>query len=369
MILYYGGEDYREYDREGVQWVDSLKQVGDIKNIDILVLFSEPTDDDYPLILKMDMNRVLAHEGIHLDCIKFRTKEMLYQLISMIREEDAESSKSRYLEALGEIDEEERIYLKERYHLDIPMKIKNQCPDSNFKQKVRNYSGRLITYRGSNQLFQTLVHGIVRQKKKPEILLIDGDLLKPTFDEIFGIKHITTKEKSYLTGRDNTGLNIALDLMKRKTSIDDIIEKTTVRLFRFGFGRKMFHGGKIRLMLGNYNIYNYENYNLSLLQTLISAMLQRFDFVIVRLSNELHDEFSMSMVHRGDFNIIAIRNLKSEIRYFAQVYDMLVVRQDIDKNKICVLKGYSLPDGVFPHLFKNSYRGNIKKITSIIRRL
>lgn len=368
MILYYGGEDYKEYDREGVIWVDSLNEILFETDIEILVLFSEPTPEDLPFIQKMDMSKVFAHDGIHLSCTKFRTKQTLNQLIASAQDEKSNLNKKQYFETLKEMDEEEREYLCNRYQLNLPYPSKNEP----LKNELRNYSGKLITYRGGNHLFKTIVNSIAKKNRKHQILLMDGDLLKPSFDEIFRIKNISTKESGYITGRDNTGLNIALDLLNRKSSIDDILRKTTIKNFGFYLRKltgSLFRRGGISMMLGNYNIYNYENYNLSLLQTLISAMLQRFDFVIVKLSDELHDEFAMSMVHRGDFNIIAVQNYKSEIRYYAQVYEMLVVRQNIDKNKICVVKGYSFPDGVFPYLFKSSYRGNAKHIASILRRL
>lgn len=368
MILYYGGEDDRDGNREyivdGVRWVENLKEVDG--KFDILVLFSEPTDEDLALIQKTDISKVIAHEGVHLNCRKFRAKEKLFRLIEDIQKEKEEKRLQRYLEHLIYIDAEEREYLDRLYKVKIP------CVNAETALKPRNYSGRLISYRGCNALFKTLIKIIAKQNMAKQILLIDGDLLRPSFDEIFGIRHISTKEQGYITGRDNTGINIALELLKRKASVDDVLKKTLITpgiciLKKVLDG--MFRRNRISLMLGNYNIYNYENYSISSLQTLVSAMLQRFDFVIVKLSDVLHDEFAMSMTHRSDLNLIAVQNAGSEIRYYSQVYEMLAVRQDIDRESLCILKGYTQPDGIFSYLFKHSYRGSIRNIASILRRL
>lgn len=368
MILYYGGEDDRdgnhEYIVEGMRWVEDLSAIGE--NDDVLVLFSEPTDEDLERIQKMDMNQIIAHEGVHLNCRKFRSKEKLFRLIADVQNEQKEKRLLHYLEHLKDIDSGEREYLDRVYRIKVP----GASVETNLKP--RDYSGKLITYRGCNALFKVLVKTIARQNMASQILLIDGDLLRPSFDEIFGIRHISTKEQGYATGRDNTGINIALELLKRKVSVDEILKKTLITPGIFVLKRmidKVLRRNRIEMMLGNYNIYNYENYSISSLQTLVSAMLQRFDFVIVKLSDVLHDEFSMSMTHRGDLNLMVVQNARSEIRYYAQVYEVFASRQDIDRDRLCILKGYSKPDGILSYLFKHSYKGSIKNIASILRRL
>lgn len=358
MVVFYGNEDYAEYRSEEYRWIEDLADLPE--EFDLLILFIQPTAQELERLSGIGMEKMVAYRGIRIDCRTFHDREELYRMIEQSKEEKKKKEIQNYVDLLEIRTEEEMEYLEDTYKIKFryPVRYEEQIP-------LREHPGRLITYRGNAADFKQMVLQIKKHAKNKKILLIDGDLMKPSFDEIFKITKLTTDERSYMTGKDNTGLNIALELIKRKFPIDDILSGTVIKSrFRLTPLRT-----RVDLLPGNYNIYNYEHYQLQTLQMLVSGVLQRYDWVILKLGDSLFDEFSMSMTHMADYNIFAVPHTKSEIRYYSQLYEVLVGRQDISRSKIGVFQCHPLFGGIFRELFKFSYRGSPAKIHSVIGRL
>ncbi len=339
-MVVYGSARKEEFDLKNV---DAIDHIMDLKNLEstVVILLKQTSAEEEAWLLSMGYT-VLAVYGIRFSCRKFKTAVELHSFIDEINRVERAVKKEEYLCRFSSFTEEEAQYLESTYGIS-----KNSLKGKTEKTMPNGYSGKLITYRGSEQGFRDVVGKLQKIAKKKRFLLIDGDLLQPSFDDIFGYRKISTMQKSYLTGRDNTGFNIAIDMFARKESVDEILNKTTRKYSKNGY-----------VLLGNYNIYNYEHYDSSLVQNLLFALLGRFDVVLIKLSDFLYDELAMIATHRADMNIILLEKKTSVIRFYHQVYELLIAKQDISANHIAVYRRtVKQSDYLLKSLFRGSYKG------------
>lgn len=358
MKIYYGSEGYEEYLTGESLCVTDLKHLP--AEYEALILFAQPDAAELREIQRRGVQNVFAHHGIRVDCRKFSHVEELKSLLASLEAQRDSAAIASYLKSLRFPTDEERAYLHRQYGIDlgaIACGDDGRPTDRQPLVKSSETAGRLLTFRGSEEAFRIFADLLKKYARRRRTLLVDCDLERPSFDSLFGIDNVMTAERSYLTGKDNTGLNIALELLQRKHSVDDIVQRT-VR-----------SRGNRHLLLGNYNVYNCEYYSIGALQALVSGMLQRFDIVVLKLSDSLYDELAMAMTHRSDFNMIVVDQKKSDIRYKHQLYEVLVRRQDISVNNIKVYRTSIKRHYLFGELFQGSYRGDLGHMAKEIKEL
>lgn len=395
MIAFYGREDYPEFVvGEKAVDIDNLMELPE--GTSIVVLFAQPTDSEVVHIRDGGIT-IFAHEGLRVECSKFTTVSLMQSLISSELKAREDKKVREFLKGLQALTEEEREFIEREYGYgpdffedalnsnaglwskmggifkggafrgslkggffsggsSIGGSLRNESLSA-LEDDVIGYSGRLISFRGSGSDFKRYLQSLEKRTKNKRLLLIDGDLFSPSFDSLFKIKQINTREKTHLTGRDNTGINVALDLLDRGYSIDEALSRTAISI-----------GKKKSVLLGNYNIFNLDSYDVSKVQTLVSGVLQRFDIVIVKLSNFIYDELAMAITHMADFNVFAVGEQIHQLRYAHQFFEMLLGRQGISQRKIGI---YSQRQGgvLFTALFGDSYRGGIRSSAKALRRM
>ncbi len=342
MIFYYCSDEYQEYasacDAKAVHSIGSA-----VSGDDIFVLFEQPMPDEEALLVSAGCT-VFAHKGIRFQCRKFTVPSELAELIETEHRRRRQLARDAYIAGLTGLTEEEAGYLRETYKVECSGVHEAPLASS-------EASGKLAAYRGSNEGFAQLVRTLDKKMKNRRILLVDLDLFRPSFDSIFSVRRITTSEKTHLTGRDNTGLNVALELLSRKLSLDEIIRRTIRR-----------RSVSVDMLLGNYNIFNIEHFRVDRVLTLISGMQQRYDLVIAKLSDFIFDELAMALTHRAQLNIFAVDGGRSNTRYAHQLYEVLTERQDIDSGKIHIYRTKFLQSPyLLAELFGVSYKGLLAK--------
>lgn len=322
----------------------------------ILILLDQPDEFDLEYIQTTPCDVVLAHEGVRYPCRKFTCSSELYSMLSEYQRVSSASERLAYVESLGVVSREEAAYAQKRYGIELKTSEAMAPPSAVGR-------GRLVTFRGSSGAFRDVIKVLEKEKKSKRssrILYVDGDLLLPTFDRVFGIQNIYTNVSSYLTGMDNTGINIALELSRRGKSAEEIVEKTTKRLKANQY-----------VLLGNYNIYNYEYYKREEFSNLFGQILHYFDLVVVRLTDFLYDGLAMLATHIADFNIIVFSTEPSQMRYVHQLCKMLKTKQELPSGRIGAYRVDGSPiSPLYRELFGKDYRGLLKHaLSGDLRRL
>lgn len=342
MIFYYCSYEYPEFDTVcDAKAMDSICVTP--RSEDIFVLFEQPMPDEEALLSSSGCT-VFAHGGIRLHCEKFSTPPELGELLETEHRRRRHSAGEAYLAQLPPLAEEEAQYLRDTYAVEPPV------PRTEAPQAISPFAGKLVTYRGSDEGFAQILRQLDKKFKKRRLLYVDADLFRPSFDALFAVRRLVTAEHTHLTGRDNTGLNVALEMLSRKTPLDEIIKCTVKKRSRTA-----------SYMLGNYNIFNIEHYSIDRLLTLISGMQQRYDVVIAKLSGFVFDEFSMALTHRANLNIVAVDGDRSSIRFAHQLYEVLTERQDIDPQRLHIYRTGLLQNAfLFSALFRSSHKGMLR---------
>jgi len=324
----------------------------------ILVLISQPTKPMMEALLALNWFRIICHIGIRevkhskLTGIYFEN-DMAFK--SIVEKALADQNSERLLSYLNQfegIDEDDMTYLEELSGLSLKKRKRPVLKKKRFTKRKGSIHKGLITVMGSSEIAAEIAKSIARHTRG-KVLIIDGDLLKPSMDQHFGISNLQTPIKSHITGIDNTGINIALDTM--------------VKGFDLGQGINAFtkHGGhNLRVMLGNYNIHNYEYYDEKQIKLLLSKLGSYFHNIVLSVGENPYDSLSMLGLHISDINIVASQKTVADIRFKHSLIEILAVKQGLPHDKNLVLTydggGHSYHVGVsaIKCLFNKSYIGH-----------
>lgn len=333
----------------------------------ILVIISQPTKRFMETLLSKKWFRIISFIGIRdvnpgrLSCVYFEN-EMAFKTKMDLALVDQNTERLRsYIDQFNDLDDEDLSYLEEISGFTVNKSQRSKPPIKRMtKRKVAMKKG-LITVMGNPEIASDIAKSIARHSKG-KVLMIDGDLMKPSLDQHFGINKLQTSIKSHMIGIDNTGINIALDTM--------------VKGFDLGQGINAFtkYGGKnLRVMLGNYNLYNYEHYDEKQVRLLISRLHDYFQTIILSVGENPYDSMTMLGLHISGINIITCQKSVADIRFKYGLMEILAVKQGLpsSKNLIMTYEGQdqlkSVGPSVIRHLFKKSYIGhyNQKQMTNL----
>lgn len=336
----------------------ALKQTFFESHHPILVIISQPPKSFLEALLSLKWFRIISFIGIRdvnhpsLTSIYFENEiEFKIKMDQVIAEQNNERLRS-YIDQFDDLDDEELCYLEEISGLTTK---KNKRPhhlrNRKSMRKVTMKNG-LITVMGSPEIASAISKAIAKHALG-RVLVIDGDLMKPSLDQYFGINKLQTSIKSHLIGIDNTGINIALDTLVKGLDLGESIHACT----KYG-------GQNLRVMLGNYNLYNYEHYDEKQIKLLISRLHGYFETIVLSVSEHPYDSVTMLGLHMSSINIVAGKNSLSDIRYKYSLMELLSSKQGLPPGKNLIMtydavgQEKKVGTAVVKHLFKRSYIGH-----------
>lgn len=294
------------------------------------------------------------HEGLNT----FETSQELNHLLHEREKQKLEQIQLDYLSGLGPLNQEESKYLEclmanKGFQPQGILQPKQVGAEKKIKpNKVKHYKGIIAVY--DNPQFAVSLASAFKIKS---LLLMEGNLLKPTLDDMLGISKIETHVESHLTGLDNTGLNIALDSMRKQANLKQDLNYIVKRHQHFD------------VLLGNYNVLNYEHYDPDQIKQLIDVLSSLYECIIISLGDNLYDYLTLLSLNKSDINILCVDDTKSDVRWIKQMIELLKSKQFIEPSKHYVykikrsFKPPSYSDAVMKALFKGQYKGliNLKK--------
>lgn len=322
-----------------------------ISEDDILILFSQPSAEESKQISTIEWFRVFAHVGIRFPATPFDARSFVARIEEAERAV-MEHRKRSYLSFHADAGTDERAYLERISGLTFPDgrglrgSGKSNSEDHRIREDRRGYSTaapcKFTVFLGEDEDFLTFY----RKMRSVPTLWIDGDLLRPSFDELFGIRKISTGLITHLAGANNTGLNALLDAIAKDLFRPEFFRRVTKKI-----------GHRQEILLGNYNIYNYEYYNEQEFHRLIDGALAIYSSVVWRAQPFPYDRISLAALHRADCIVIMLPSDVATVRYWHHLYRIYTQKQGIPEDRIHVFsRKWSTKSLVLPYLFGTSYR-------------
>lgn len=343
MILVYYAEIQKELYAEirkrhptvqGFQSIDGLKALYTSGELPVLIVISQPDIGLLEALARFEWGGMLAHVGVRMgDALRalvfedLSTFESAFQSCASARRERIQAA---YIERLELSDAKDIAYIETLCGHPLPATSSseghsNRNLHKRLKRRKLNeglrYSGGIIAVLGSASLAAALSRTYA-EGLEGKLLVIDGNLLKPALDVCFGIQALQTPVKSHLVGRDNTGLNIALDAIAKGLAPEHILNQIVVH-----------HSPRMDILLGNYNGYNYEYYEDAHFIALLEALKHHYQAICVSLPDTLYDSFTMSLVHLSTVNVLACSPQISDLRYMQHMMHVLAFKQGLRESK------------------------------------
>lgn len=330
-----------------IKSMDLIKETSDF----LLVLIAQPSQSALERMNTLSFKAIFVRYGIR-QSIKgaylFDSEEALYTEMGRFQKQYEEGLKQAYethLLKASALSTEDINYLKQ---------LKGAVEPEAFEEthvKTLNRVGGLIVVSGSPQFAVALSKGIAKHLKL-RTLIVDGNLLKPSLERHFNIQNIYTKVESHLKGIDNTGFNIALDAIGKRASLAASIKAMTHK-----------QNNRLEVLLGNYNLYNYEHYDEKMMEALLDELTRLFDVVVLSVDTLPYDALTLLGLHVSTQNFIVTDELSETLRYSKNLIELLETKQRLPRAKIKVIcqgkkrSGAFLTASVMKSLYGDLYSG------------
>ncbi len=289
---------------------------------------------------------------------RFANETQLNQHLLWAENRKQKREESWFVSQLPLVDESDQVYL-ENILLNDTVSGQMPKPKKRLKfslgRKRKSFKGMVTVVSEGNEVVQ--ITEKLRHLVTGKILLIDGDLLKPSLDMYYGISDIESRLDTHLLPLDATGFNVLHDAVHKQMSLDDYIEEIVHPI-----------DNHLHLLLGNYNFYNYEHYHLHYFQVMLDYLKNEYDLVIMKCPYEIYDEWTLLSLILSDMNLFISQNHLADVRYLYQLKSLLEVKQEIpekknyfsfhqDKLKRLNLTGKNYSSHALSLLFKKQYGG------------
>ena len=326
----------------------------------ILVLLSQPTKQMMMKMMSLRWSSIISFIGVRIEekwesNLLYFEDEIEFDKVfkECLRNQRYEFEK-HYIEQLGELSEEDQAYIGYLSgHSSGSVKKAKTFKNMIYRKEPSLLSGfGLVTVMGNSEIVFQLAKSCSKHTKE-RVLVIDGDLMNPSLESYFKISKTSTRIKSHLSGVDNSGINIALDTISKGFDLDENIYHMT------------HYGGKnMRVMLGNYNVYNYEHYDIKQIKSLLTKLLKMFGTIILAVNGNPYDNLTMLGLHMSKINLIACKNDQPSVRYIYSLLKVLKSKQGLSHSKNLIVSytsGHGLQRTsplVLNELFGNNYFGH-----------
>ncbi|MBE0451066.1 MAG: hypothetical protein IBX70_09485 [Clostridia bacterium] len=349
-------------DIETLQTIHKLKKEDLVTTPHILIIISQPSQREQKFISELLFLKIIKLEGVRTEGIGTIIVENTTDLDAVVKNtkrEFKERIKSDYkknIENLQVLTEDERRYL-ENLSGENPEKKSEKKLFKKFKdEKGKNeleIRGQL-TVLGSGEAAAEIAK-VCANHSKMKILLLDGNLLSPSMDVHFNIQNIQTRIDSHLKGIDNTGINIGLDAIAKNADFDNNLKKMVHRV-----------QPRLDVMLGNYNLYNYEHYDTTQFKVLLEKLKLHYDLIILSVSQMPYDSLTLLALHHSKVNVFICDNSEVNIRYCNNVIEILKSKQNISEIKFLSLlyvngkHSSGISDNLMKGIFRKMYVGRLE---------
>lgn len=342
-----------------------------------VILLSQPDHKMQMALSKIKWCNILCHIGIRLneslvgEANFFENEHEFKMLMEHALLKQKKNMIDYYFKMLSSIDDSDVCYLEQMTGESLSKKNLNK---HNLFTKKRIQLQGLITLVGNSEVAAKLSQKIAEKSSK-RALIIDGNLMKPSLDSCFKKKNIKTKIQSHLTGIDNTGLNIALDSIAKGISLELVLPRIVQKV-----------SGNLDLLLGNYNIYNFEHYDDVSINKFIHKVSELYGLVFLVTSDNPYDSLTMTGLHLSKVNIFVCKESSPDIRYCSNIIRILNEKQGLSNQKQIVVthkamdQSTHIGNAAVSEIFKSmyvgkfcftnnigSYRSTINKIVERIR--
>ncbi|GAU77868.1 hypothetical protein [Fusibacter sp. 3D3] len=326
----------------------------------IVIIISQLSRDAQ---LKLNIDNCYFYVGVRVHLESYKVFENIYEISQLLKERQGlflHSIQQKYLQQLKLESLKDRAYLQKLIeHFDALYEdnetIKQGVSPSKFKSVFKFKSKPYKNYKGIIAVYNCPQFAIALAEsfKVKSLLLMDGNLLRPTLDDYLKINKIETNVESHLTGVDNTGVNIVLDSLRKHTRIKHDLKHIVKRHHHYD------------VLLGNYNILNYEHYDTSALNTLVDTLANLYGCLIISLGDNLYDYMTLMCLNKSDINIICLEDTKNSVLWTKQMLEILKTKQFIEPSKHCIyklktsLKPRTYSESVMKTIFKEQYKGTV----------
>ncbi len=342
-----------------VNTVASLNEHYNVDECPILIILSQPSIEFWTELSKFYFTQVLIFIGVRVPKstqieLSFFSDELEFEeKYRDIQKEQKNNIIRRYLSYLEPLDEEEKAYLEKVSH-DILNVSKTKKAKSSRKRKQLK-KGTISVMGTAHEVID--FSRKINQHVHGKVIIVDGNLMKPTLDDALSLKSLYSDVKSHLIGIDNTGINIALDLIAKRVDSEEELMKCTKWI-----------APNLYVMLGNYNLYNYEHYDDGLIKVLVRKLAQLYDIVILNISENPYDVFTMLALHESDLNLVYCPSHISHMRYVNSVIDILNYKQGISREKTLIAASRSKGvKSLHKQVFKRQYAGSdVEKVVQSV---
>jgi len=311
------------------------------------IIMSQLTDEEQNNILNYNVDRFYFFIGVRLSdklnkaAKRFSTQTELFDQIKRTEAKKLLDLKKQYLEKIPVFTDDDASDLKllcsnndvitkknniNRYFHRMSRRIESKKNKRKLLDKNRIKGIYVIA--GHGQIasdFSKYISAVQKQKT----ILIDGDFLYPSLDIYLKINNLETNMQSHLTGVDNTGINIFLDALQKSIPIQGMLNQIVNRQTPY-----------LDVLLGNYNIYNYEHYSEETLSRLILSLKQYYEIIIIHTGLNIYDEMTLLAMNLSDVNLLINTDEILSLRTMAVIKELLEEKQKISekKNKFVFLK-------------------------------
>ncbi|MBM7560982.1 P-loop NTPase family protein [Fusibacter tunisiensis] len=329
----------------------------DLKSDQVLVVLSQPSELFIQRVQEIGFSRILTLKGVGIVGKNVQVCDSMIHIcksleeLDLIKEAREKRQYAQNLEQTLHLTDTDKTFLKV-----LGGQVHKKGSKTRVKMRQRkNYQfpHGVITVIGESKVCSELAKSLARDKNG-RILLIDGNLLKPSMDVHFNIKNIQTPIKSHLVGIDNSGLNIALDAIGKGISFVEMLPLITKKVTPH-----------LELLLGNYNFYNYEHYQIDRFKDLMEVLKTRYTIILIYVAATPYDELALASLHLSHVNLWICKDEQEDLRYAHSVMEVLKNKQQIpsDKFKMVLCQDQKRNPLIGPDLmnriFKNQYLGNI----------
>lgn len=337
-----------------------------------VILLSQPDHKMQKALSNIKWSSILCHIGIRLneslvrEANFFENEHEFKMLMEHALLKQKRNMIDYYFNMLPNIDDSDICYFEQMTGESLAKKNLRKHPL--FLKKKIQIQG-LITLVGNYEVAAKLSQKIAEKSSK-RALIIDGNLMKPSLDSYFKKTNIKTTIQSHLTGIDNTGLNIALDSIAKGISLELVLPKIVQKV-----------SGNLDLLLGNYNIYNYEHYDNASINKFIHKVSELYGLVFLVTSDNPYDSLTMTGFHLSKINIFVCNESSADIRYCSNIIRVLHEKQGLSNEKQIVVTHKTVDQSTYignaaiSQIFNSMYVGkfccsnNIRAYRSTINKI